>query len=228
MLRRTAVLVLGFAGLLGSPAGAFGQQPASDRSESALASPLLAGHPRLAASLDRITRGSSLWRAEVDALGRAGRRALILTSDQVAMADPQRSLNSRPFDAGVLAEVALLPDEASRIDTVLVVVNLALFDEVHDRRGSFAPERDADLDRILVHEVYGHAFPYLIAGDATGRCADPSAGERPADACSIQRENAVRAELGLGRRADYGLGGLNLGQPGGSASGLVLSTRMTR
>lgn len=228
MLRTIAVLVLGLAGTVASAAVAYGQQPASDRSEAAIASPLLAGHPRLAASLARIARGSSLWRAEVDALGRAGRRALILTSDQVAMADSRHNLRRRSFDAGVLAEVALLPDEAARIDTVVVVVNLALFDEVHDRRGSFAPERDADLDRILVHEVYGHAFPYLIAGDATGRCADPSAGERPADACSIQRENAVRAELGLGRRADYGLGGLHLGLPGGSASGLVLATRVTR
>jgi hypothetical protein len=67
-----------------------------------------------------------------------------------------------------------------------------------------------DLDRILVHEIYGHAVPYLLAGDLSGRCADPQPQERAVDACSIQRENAVRAQLGLGRRVDYGLGDLNL------------------
>ena len=74
-------------------------------------------------------------------------------------------------------------------------------------------EKYADLDRILVHEVYGHAFPYLQAGDESGRCPDPAAGERPQDACSIRRENAVRAELGLGRRTDYGLLSLIVGRP---------------
>jgi len=66
----------------------------------------------------------------------------------------------------------------------------------------------------LVHEIYGHAIPYLLAGDLSGRCADPKRGERASEACSIQRENAVRAELGLGRRTDYGLSDLALARRG--------------
>jgi hypothetical protein len=56
-----------------------------------------------------------------------------------------------------------------------------------------------------VHEVYGHALPYVVVGDVAGRCADPGKDERATDACAIRRENAVRAELGLGRRSDPGL-----------------------
>jgi hypothetical protein len=58
----------------------------------------------------------------------------------------------------------------------------------------------------------------------SGRCADPAAGERPSDACSIRRENAVRAQLGLGRRTDYGFGALALGHPAPAGPrGLVLA-----
>jgi hypothetical protein len=69
---------------------------------------------------------------------------------------------------------------------------------------------EADLDRILVHEIYGHAVPYLLAGDLSGRCPDPGPNEPARDACSIRRENAVRVELGLGRRGDHGLSSLAL------------------
>ena len=67
-----------------------------------------------------------------------------------------------------------------------------------------------NLDRIVVHEVYGHAVPYLLAGNLSGRCADPAGGESATGACAIRRENAVRSELGLGRRADRGLYSLAL------------------
>jgi hypothetical protein len=96
------------------------------------------------------------------------------------------------------------------VDEVLVVVNLHLIERLHRRTGSLPAEMNLDLDRILVHEVYGHAVPYLLAGDLSGRCADPLPGQSAADACAIRRENAVRAELGLGRRTDYGMSDLLL------------------
>jgi hypothetical protein len=63
---------------------------------------------------------------------------------------------------------------------------------------------------VLAHEVYGHAIPYLIAGDLSGRCADPVGNQRPEDSCAIARENQIREELKLGNRTDYGLSGLAL------------------
>jgi hypothetical protein len=198
------VTAVAFAGLFALASPAQAQQPAEP------AAPLLTGHERLAASLERIAKGSGLWRTEVEAVRGTGRRAFILTPDQVVVVDPASANSPKAFDTTVLAEVQPVLTGHSRIDAVLVVVNLPLLDRLHDRRGSLPVERDADLDRILVHEVYGHALPYLRAGDMSGRCPDPSDGERAASACSIARENAVRAELGLGWRSDYTLNGLVL------------------
>jgi len=184
---------------------------------------VLAGHPTIAASLERISNASALWRGEIEVLRSTGRRAVIVTPQQVLAADPRRG-RQRAFDNSVLADISLLPGTASGIAAV-VVVNLDLLEELHGRRGSAAAEKSADLDRILIHEVYGHAFPYLRVGNASGKCNDPVAGERAENACSIRRENAVRAELGLGRRTDYGLRGLTLGRPSLDQLKLALDIR---
>jgi hypothetical protein len=176
------------------------------------AAPILTSHPVLLASLERIARGSELFRTAVEAARPTGRRVIVLTPDAVVVVDPDTDGFLQAFDSTVLADVALVPGDGRAIAAVLVVINLPLFEEVSARRGLSPAERDADLDRILIHEVYGHALPYAIAGDRSGRCPDPASGERAADACSIQRENAVRAELGLGRRTDYGLESLALAQ----------------
>jgi hypothetical protein len=174
---------------------------------------LVTSNPSLQASLDRIAAGSVLWREAFVAVHGTGRRVIVLTADQVVVAGATRRPTSRRFDPGLLAEVAPLPGPDARVDAVMVVVNLSLLENTHRARGSLPWELQDDLDRILIHEVYGHALPYLTAGDLSGRCADPRPDERPEDACAIRRENAVRAELGLGRRRDAGLDGLALTRP---------------
>jgi hypothetical protein len=116
----------------------------------------------------------------------------------------------RPFEADVLGEVTPVVGPDGRVSEVLVVVNLHLIEDRYRRRLSPPSELHADLDRVLAHEVFGHALPYLIAGSVSGRCADPVAGERPQDSCAITRENVIREELGLGRRSDAGVAGLAL------------------
>jgi hypothetical protein len=176
-----------------------------DPSESVPSDTLVVGNPVLRASLERIHRGSALWRTEMERAARTGRRVVVLSADQVRVTDGEAASEARAFDAGLLGEVSVIAGAGSRVDAVLVAVNVRLLDETHHRLGLPWSARNADLDRILVHEVYGHALPYLLAGDVSGRCADPGKGERAVDACAIRRENAVRAELGLGRRADPGL-----------------------
>ena len=171
--------------------------------------PIQTTNPTLQASLDRIAKRSGLWRTALDSLQTTGRRAIVLTPEQVIISDRQGPVGER-LDEGFLAEVAPVAGADGRVDVVLVVVNLALLQERHERRQLLPIEFDMDLDRILIHEIYGHAIPYLLAGHLAGRCPDPQPGVRAVDACSISRENAVRAELGLGRRVDYGLDGLNL------------------
>ena len=171
--------------------------------------PFLTTNRILQSSLDRIFSGSALWREAVKAVGKTGRHVVLITpadpiAARIAAADREA------FDSGVLAETVPLMDEDWQIDVVLVFVNLPLLTAIHDARLSVPLQFEADLDRILVHELYGHGIPYLSAGDLSGRCADPHPGERPSESCSIRRENSVRAELGLGRRGDAGLSSLTL------------------
>ncbi len=189
---------------------------ASDRppGHAAVNSPLLTRNPAFQASLQRIAAGSALWREAVETVRQTGRHAYILTPADVVIADENNNRAKDVFDSDLLAEVAPVPRMDSRVDAVVVVVNLALLEEAYRNGRSVPIELDRDLDRLLVHEIYGHALPYLLAGDLSGRCADPTPQQRATDACSIRRENAVRAELGLGRRTDYGLAGLALARRG--------------
>lgn len=189
--------------------------PASARQESpvaplAPADVLLTSDPAIAAALDRIAARSPLWREAVADVGLRGRRVLLLTPDQVVVADDGQSDPSSvdAFDATSLAEVSPVVRDGAAVDAVLVVVNVPLLAGLHESLGTGQGEFEADLERVLIHEVYGHAVPYLQAGDTSGRCADPGRGRDPLDACSVRRENAVREEAGLGLRRDYALGGL--------------------
>jgi hypothetical protein len=173
-------------------------------------SPVQTTNPALQASLDRLARSAS-WREALDAVRATGRRAIVVTPNQLRTVNPaSRRDDDDQFDDTLLAEVAPVVDGGLRVDAVVIVVNLALLQQRHEAQRLLPIEFEMDLDRILVHEIYGHAIPYLLAGTLAGRCADPQPRERAIDACSIRRENTVRAELGLGRRVDYGLQGLSL------------------
>lgn len=191
--------------LLGSPLSASGDPPDHRNPRLADSKSLTTNNPVLQASLNRLFARSAAWREAVDALAKTGRRAIVVTPDRVKVADPA-SGDAKPFDKGVLAEVQPLPLDDLRVDMVVVVVNLALLEKLHPQ--ATMSEFEANLDRILAHEIYGHAVPYLLAGHRSGRCADPQFGQRASEACAIQRENEIRLELGLGRRTDYGLDGL--------------------
>lgn len=224
MRRLVALTLVGWVATVGTAAS---QQSVSAASVAILTPgpPFLTTKTRILASLERIAKRSQLWRSEIDALRSTGRRVVVVTPDEVVFVNRKPVDFYRPFDEGVLAEVSPVLSGGA-IRTVVVVVNLALLDRAHDSLNSLPAERDVDLDRILVHEVYGHAFPYLRAGDVSGRCADPAPGERAVTACSIVRENAVREELGFERRTDYGLNGLLLSRtPGPGMNGLALSIR---
>ena len=206
MSRTAAWVVLMAVGTATATDAAGGQLPVAVPSDAG--APLMTTNATLRESLERIAAGSALWREEVEAVRKSGRRALVVTSDQVVISKALDADEVEAFDTSVLAEVAPVPRGNDDVDVVLVVVNLALLETVHGRKRSLPGEFKADLDRILVHEIYGHALPYLLSGNLSGRCADPLPRQPASEACSIRRENAVRAELRLGRRTDYGLHGL--------------------
>lgn len=186
--------------------------PVGVRTEGAAradAGPFISRHPELRAALDRIARGSTSWRAALAAVTGTGRTALVVTPDEVVVADAGGTARTA-FDRSEVAAVSPVSDDAGRVSAVLVVVNVEQIQAAHERLSSLPGEFHADLERVLAHEVYGHAVPYLLAGDLSGRCADPAPGTPAAEACAIQRENVIRAELRLGRRTDGSLSSLSL------------------
>lgn len=174
-------------------------QPAS--AADAVGGAVLTRHPVLAASLTRLAGQSPSWREAMAVIAGLGRRTLVVTADKVRIPDGKG--NYRRFDPEVLAEAQPLPDAQSRVDTVVVIVNLDLLQRISGLPVESADFED-DLDRILAHEIFGHAVPYLLAGSMAGRCADPEQGQRATDACAIKRENVIRKELRLGLRLDSG------------------------
>jgi hypothetical protein len=179
------------------------------RADSASSNPIIARDQTLRDALARIARGSRSWREALDRVTEERRRIVVLTPAEVVVqaADADRPV---PFDRSALAEVAPVVEASGQVNTVMVVVNVAGIRTVHEQSRSLPGEFDADVERVLAHEVYGHAVPYLEAGHVTGRCADPEPGEPATTACAIQRENVIRAELRLGRRTDAALGSLGL------------------
>jgi hypothetical protein len=176
--------------------------------------PVLTSNPVLQQSLDRLENRSPSWREAIAQIRGFGRRVIVLTPDQVVVRDAVDSQRHRPFDQNVLAEVSPVVEPGGVVRQVVVVINLPMVEAAHHRRRSAPRNLHDDLDRILAHEVYGHALPYLLAGHVSGACADPKNDERPADACAIQRENTVRAELALGQRTDAGMHSLALARAG--------------
>ena len=72
----------------------------------------------------------------------------------------------------------------------MVVVNRELLDRLYAQVPDAHPaDRETDLTRILVHEIYGHAIPYLLAGHLRGACADPADTRQLG--CSVARENVI-------------------------------------
>lgn len=185
-----------------------GSEPAVSEGVRASEAPVvITRHPEFRDAVARIAKGSASWRAAMASLARSARRAVLVTPDDVVVQDAASGLSST-FDRSELAEVAPVADADGRVGQVLVVVNVERLQEIHARLGSLPGEFHADLDRVLAHEVYGHAVPYLQSGHLSGRCSDPAPGAPATDACAIRRENVIRAELGLGRRTDAGLAGL--------------------
>jgi hypothetical protein len=162
---------------------------AQDNSESAIQ----AWHPVLAASVERLAAQSTSWREAMKAVTATGRRAVLITPDKF----------DGVFEADTLAQAEPIVIDQSRVDVMLVVVNLELLQKLSGLQMT-AVDFEDDVDRILAHEVYGHAVPVLLAGTLAAKCADPAAGQSAIASCAVQRENVIRREMRLGQRIEYG------------------------
>ena len=161
--------------------------------------PLVVWNPVLAASVQRLAADSHSWREAIAAVAATGRRAELVTSDQAR----------RWIEPGTLAQLHPFTDADARLDRVLIVVNLELLRQLSGLPVT-AVDFEDDVDRIVAHEVYGHAIPLLLSGSMAGHCADPATGQSALASCAIQRENVIRREMRLGQRLDYGRDSLAL------------------
>src|SRR5262245_2745231 len=160
---------------------------------------ILVSHAAFAASVDRLAAESRTFRDAIDAVAATGRKAVLTTPDQVSF----------EFDRTVLAQAYPQSDDRSRVDTIVIVINLDLLQKLSGLSMK-AIDFEDDLDRIVAHEVYGHAIPILLAGGLSGHCADPAVGQSALTSCAVQRENVIRREMKLGTRIEYGRDSLTL------------------
>lgn len=181
-------------------------EPAADHAVADPALELL--NPLLEERIASLADRSPTWRAALDTLRATGFRIVLGDPDDVRgeIAGLER------YQAKHFGEVVPLRDGTGRLVGAAVVVDVERVRRLVTRSG--LPERvlRADIDRILIHEVYGHAVPLAQARRLEGGCPDPAPGAPPSSSCAIRRENRVRAELGLELRTAYDLTGLAVGR----------------
>ena len=161
--------------------------------------PLVVSNATLVASVDRLSAESRTFRDAVAAVAATGRHTVLTTPDKVSF----------PFDRTVLAQGYPMSDDDGRVDTMVIVINLELLQKLSGLSMT-AVDFEDDLDRIVAHEIYGHAVPVLLAGNLSGNCADPAIGQSALTSCAVQRENVIRREMRLGQRLEYGRDSLAL------------------
>lgn len=84
--------------------------------------------------------------------------------------------------------------------SAVVVIDAPRLTQAYLRAYPHATNIDLYVDRVLVHELFGHLAPVVISGRMSERCLDPQGRSREAfeASCAIQRENIVRQELNMG------------------------------
>lgn len=206
---------IGWTGLLlaVSLAGC-GRPPAPMPPASALSAPpvapdpIRAADPLLAERMESLTQRSAIWRAGLDTIRANGFRVLVAAPEQVRRMVPELE----GYRTEHFGEVLPLRDEAGALIGAVVSVDVPRLERLFLAAGLPASILAGDVDRILIHEVYGHVVPLSVSRQLSGGCPDPAPEEPALSSCAIRRENRIRAELGLEPRTAYDIRGLTIGR----------------
>jgi hypothetical protein len=155
-----------------------------------------------------LARRSPTWRAGMDSLRATGFWVVVGTPAEIRATVP----GLEAYSARHLGEVVPVRDATGRLVGAVVTVDVDLVRRLSAQAGLTEAEMDGDVDRILIHELYGHVLPLAWTREIPGGCPDPAPGEPATSSCAILRENLIRTELGLEPRLAYDLSGLNLGR----------------
>ena len=164
----------------------------------------------LATRIERLEQRSARFRQAM-AAARAGRiPVLIGTTVQVTARLAPRIAISDELPYGHLGEFLVGRVAGStEIYFIAIRVPIAEIEKIPWRRGVFGGSArrwvDETVDAVLIHEIWGHMVPVLEAGDYSGKCEDPKRFQSVNQSCAMQRENALRRELGLPPRTHYSI-----------------------
>jgi hypothetical protein len=154
-----------------------------------------------------LTHRSATWRAGLDSLRATGFRVVVASPEQVRAELPGMA----SYDALHLGEVVPLRDAEGGIVGAVVTIDLPRLRALAAQARVREEVLLGDVDRILIHEIYGHVLPLAETRRISGGCPDPGPSDPPTSSCAIVRENRIRVELGLPERLTYDLRGLALG-----------------
>lgn len=175
----------------------------------------------LALRMGVLASQSSIWRAGLDTIRANGFRVLVATPEQV----PGLVAGMETYRARHFGEVIPIRDRWGAIIGAVVTVDVPRLERLYRLTGLPDEMLDLDIDRILIHEIYGHVVPLSQTRTIPGGCPDPKPGAPAETSCAIRRENRIREELGLEPRVTYDLRGLSIGRFLYSARGPVAAGR---
>lgn len=164
--------------------------------------------PFLAERMAGLAERSRSWRAALDTLRRSGFRVVVGRPDDLRE-EVSALARHRVRHFG---EVIPLRGGSGRIVGVAVAIDVDRVRRLVEDAELPSRVVGADVDRILIHEIYGHVVPLARTRRLSGGCPDPAPGAPAASSCAIRRENRIRAELGLEPRTAYDLTGLAIGR----------------
>lgn len=151
---------------------------------------------------------SSTWRAALDTLETSDFRVVIGRPDQIRRRIPGMEY----YHASHLGEVIPRRGPEGDYSSAVIMIDLARLRAMWRLTGLPRTALLRDIDRILIHELYGHVVPLARTRELAGGCPDPGPREPARSSCAIVRENRVRAELGIEPRTAYDLSGLVTGR----------------
>lgn len=107
----------------------------------------------------------------------------------------------RTVSLGFTAQ-ALEPNEVGRTDLLAGSGHRRAVVRFDLEQGYRAGLTEDEWKTVIVHEVYGHAIPFLTSGKV---CGDPALAQDYQDSCVGRREAAVLRELDIRTRRLYGI-----------------------
>ncbi|HEY0674187.1 MAG TPA: hypothetical protein VGD27_18065 [Longimicrobiales bacterium] len=156
-------------------------------------------NPLLAERIQHISRQSPSFRGAWSMIQSSGVRVRIGTYRQLQNQLP-RWYRDHPDEWGGVTVMSA--DVRARLDGAVVAVRIAPLQDIARQLPSGGDDYVlSQIDRILIHEIYGHLTPVIATRDPAQECPDQlRAGE--VTPCVQVRERQVAAELARYRQAD--------------------------